>query len=333
MTPPGAAERPSPFVLGVDGGGTRTRCACVGPDGTLLSVAEAGPANYLRVGLEVALDSVRRAAQSAATAGGRALPAEAACLCLAGMGRAEGRELMLPRLEQMGLARRLLADSDAEAALAAAHALGPGVVVIAGTGSIAYGRDPTGRRVRADGWGPVLGDEGSGYWIGREALRAVLRAADGRGPATALTAPVLAALGVTDASALVLRLPVDQTHSAEIAPMAALCSQVARRGDAVARGILAAAGAKLADTAAAAARGLGPEATRGVALTGGVFEDATVRAAFAQALRRALPGATVRAPRFPPAVGAALLAFGAAGWPAEEGVLRELGAGPAALRS
>ena len=121
-------------------------------------------------------------------------------------------------MRRIGARARILVTNDALIALVAGAGVGPGVVVIAGTGSIAYGRNAHDEAARAGGWGYILADEGSGFWIGRQALRAVVRAADGRGPATALTPLVLEFFGVTRAEQLVREvyrhLPQAQRHRA-----------------------------------------------------------------------------------------------------------------------
>lgn len=309
------------FVIGVDGGGTATRCACVGPDGAVLGVARAGPSHYLRVGVEQAVGNVRGAAEAAAAEAGVTLPADAAAVCLAGIGRAPDRAVVVPRLEALGLAARLLADTDAAAALVGAHPLGPGVVVIAGTGAIACARDDAGERVRVDGWGPLLGDEGSGYWIGARAVRAVMRASDGRGPQTALTDAVMRHLEVGTVPELVNRLPLDRTNSEDLAPLAAVCARCADEGDEAAGDILVEAAGRLAQSAVAAAHALGLEGSVPVAVTGSVLGNATVREAFVACLRRDLPSATVGEPALPPVLGAALMALRLAGHPVNGAVV------------
>lgn len=296
------------FVLGFDGGGTGTRCAVLTVDGAVPAVALGGPSNYQRIGAEMAAQNVRGVALAALEQAGLTAPAAAGALCLAGLGRACDRELMLPILQALGLADEILLYTDADAALAGAHALGPGIVVMAGTGATAWGADAQGRRVRSDGWGPILGDEGSGYWIGREALRAVMRARDGRGEATALTEAVLAHFGVQEPWELVRRLPLAQTNTEDISALAVVCAEVAEAGDAVAEGILVAAGSNLAQSGAAAATQLGMVAPA-VAVTGSVLTNAVVRRQFTRHLGELCPGSSVVPSRFPPVIGAALLAL------------------------
>jgi N-acetylglucosamine kinase-like BadF-type ATPase len=164
------------IFLGIDGGGTSTRALATSETGEVLGSGESGPSNPLTVGWEAAVAAIREAAQAT----NAALPVDAAFLGLAGVGREAGRTRMLGMLHEAPLARRMELGIDAEIALAGAHAGKPGAIVAAGTGAIALAKDREGNLHRADGWGHLLGDEGSGYWIGREALRWVCRIADGR---------------------------------------------------------------------------------------------------------------------------------------------------------
>src|SRR5262249_22672332 len=142
------------------------------------------------------------------------VPVASACLGLAGAGRPEDRRCVLDWAQRRGLAHRALVTTDAVLLLAAGTPEGCGLAVVAGTGSIAWGRDAAraaaraaaGREARAGGWGPLLGDEGSGYALALAALRAVTLACDGRGPATALTAQLLAAMQLSSPAALVAAL-------------------------------------------------------------------------------------------------------------------------------
>jgi glucosamine kinase len=302
-----------PYVLGVDGGGTRTRCVVVESGGGVLGSAEAGPSNYLRVGLEEALANVRESVVAAAEAAGVVLPAICASYCLAGTGRPHDHDIVLRGVSGLDLAERPLVYTDAEAALAGAHALEPGAIVIAGTGAVAYGLDAGGSLHRADGWGPLLGDEGSGYWIGREALQAVMRAHDHRGPATSLTGALLSALQAREPPQLVNSLSIAGADSSDVAALAAVCARAAHQGDTVASSIMRLAGTHLAASAAAVLSAMALRQRPAIAVTGGVFQDVIVRQAFEAALRESHPDANLRPPRFPAGIGAALLALHACG--------------------
>ena len=177
----------------------------------------------------------------------------------------------------------MVVGDDTDAALAGAFAGRPGIVVIAGTGSGAAGRDAAGRTVRVGGHGFLLGDEGGGYWIGREAVRAALRAADGTGPATALVAAVERAFGsLAGAEQDVHRHPTDRGLLARLVPDVAALDAA----DGEAARILAEAAAYLAELASAVRARLGDLPVAGV---GGIFACAPVREAFRAATGAADP--------------------------------------------
>ena len=148
----------------------------------------------------------------------------------------------------------------------------PGIVLISGTGSIAYGRDARGRAARAGGWGHVLGDEGSGFWFGRQALRAVLRAADHRDEPTALAASVMAHFAVTREQDLVQPIYEGGMKPKVVAALASLVGDAADAGDAVAIRLIEAGAAELAASAATVAGRLSlAETAIPLPLAGGAF--------------------------------------------------------------
>jgi glucosamine kinase len=249
------------LTVGVDAGGTGSRAVVV-RDGTVVERRDLGPINVL-----LHADAVDRLA--AAIAG-----ADGAGLGLAGLRSAEDAGRIAAELTGRTGVRVAVGD-DTDAALAGAFAGGPGIVVIAGTGSGAAGRAGgvhAGPASRVGGHGFLLGDEGGGYWIGRQAVAAALRAADGTGPPTALTAVVEAAFGsLTGAEQQVHRAPADRGLLARLVPA------VAATDDPLAAGLLAEAGNHLADLADALRARLGPLPVAGV---GGIFRCAPVRAAF-----------------------------------------------------
>ena len=271
-------------AVGVDAGGSGSRAVVV-RDGVVVARRDLGPINVL-----LHPDAVDRLAAAVTDAG-----AVAAGFGLAGLRSAEhARELTAELARRTGAT--VAVGDDTEAALAGAFAGRPGIVVIAGTGSGAAGRDAAGRTVRVGGHGFLLGDEGGGYWIGREAVRAALRAADGTGPPTALVDVVRTAFDtLTGAETLVHQRPTDRRLLSRLVPqVAAAAGDGATGGDAVAARILAEAAAHLAELAAAVRARLGDLPVAGV---GGIFGCAPVAAAFTAAT-----GA--RRPEEPPELGA-----------------------------
>ena len=161
----------------------------------------------------------------------------AICLGMAGADRDDEQALVRDIMRRIGARARVVVVNDALVALVAGIGDGPGVVIISGTGSIAYGRSAD-RAARAGGWGHVLGDEGSGYWIGRQALRAVARGADGRGPATSLTPRVLNHFAVAKPADLIAEVYDRQLPHHALAQIARLVQQARDEGDEVATQIL-----------------------------------------------------------------------------------------------
>jgi len=214
------AER---FVIGVDGGGTKTE-AVVMDEAHRVRGRGVGPSsNYHDVGSEAAEAALHEAIDQA-LADARVSPEAVAgiCLCMAGVDRPADRALVSELARRIHPFPRVLVHNDAVAALAAGTGRLLGVVVIAGTGTIAYGVDRHGRTARAAGWGALLADYGSGFWIGLEALHAVVRAADGRGQPTMLVERMLAHLNLKDVPDLVpwtYRHPITWGRFAALAPL------------------------------------------------------------------------------------------------------------------
>jgi len=280
-----------PYYLGIDGGGTKTTCA-VGDDSQLLASATAGPSNIVRVGELQARESLQQSVRQACAAAG-ITPAEVARTCVGGSGAA--------RPELAAIVRRILAEilptpievlGDIQIALEAAFDNGPGVIVVGGTGSIAYGRNRQGKTARAGGWGFAIGDEGSAHWIGRAAVSAVLRAADPIGEATEDGPPDFSIAWALQKIWGVGSL-IDLARAANSIPppdFAALFPAVANSKDEVATHVLTSAGRELAELASVVMRDLFAVTEREpvpVAMTGGVFRHAAlVREVFYNELRR-----------------------------------------------
>ena len=223
-------------VLGIDAGGTKTVCLLADEHGAIVSEARGAGANLHAAG-ELAVEKVLHEVIEA-TIGDRSVTPAAVCLGIAGVDREDEAQTVRAIMRRLGYRSRAVVVNDALIALVSAAGDAPGVVVIAGTGSIVYGRNTLGESARAGGWGHMIGDEGSGYWIGREALSAVMRAADGRGPGTDLTAALLDELEIADIS----RLPGIVYDRAQprmaVAALGPLVQRVSDAGDAVATRIL-----------------------------------------------------------------------------------------------
>lgn len=303
----------SQIVLGIDGGGTRTRCLAADLSGGILGEGHGGPANALVVGREAAVANIAQAAREALAAAGRA-PDDVGAVCagLAGAGQPQIQaELAEAIARALGLpaAARVQVVNDGRVALAGALQGAPGVILIAGTGSIAYGLDDEGRLARAGGWGWILGDEGSGFAIGRQALSAALAALDGAGPDTVLGDRIRAAWGLGHVADAIPRIYADPSAArTEIAALVPQVTQAAQEGDAVAQAILEQAGRDLAHLAATLLRRMRLKEPR-VATAGGVLEGVPrVRAELVRQLAELFPEAQVVESAGSPASGAVLMA-------------------------
>lgn len=231
------------FVLGIDAGGTKTVCLLADETGRVRASARGPGANLQTLG-ELEVEKVLHEVMEGALAGEQA-PPTAICLGMAGVDRPHDNAIIRGIMRRIGHKAPVLVVNDALAALVAGAGDEPGIVLIAGTGSICYGRNAAGQAARAGGWGYLLGDEGSGWWIGRESLTAVMRAGDGRGPATLLTERVLAHFGFTGTSDLIHEVYHHDTRRRGVAGLCGVVQQAADDGDVVARQILASAADEL----------------------------------------------------------------------------------------
>jgi len=239
------------LLLAIDGGGTKT-VACLAWAGAAepieLARGLAGPSNAQVVGWETARTNIEQAVERAFQAAN--LPrriAATACLAIAGAGRPDDRQRLQQWAEHVRLAERVIVTHDALAVLAAASPDNVGIALTSGTGSIAFGRNRRDETARAGGWGHLIGDEGSGWFIARQALCAVARALDDRGPPTGLTAALFQTLDAETPPRFlqkVYQFQEDRVHLAQLAP---LVEAVAADGDAVAREILETAANELAE--------------------------------------------------------------------------------------
>jgi glucosamine kinase len=195
------------YSIGFDGGGTKTDCVLLDANGDILGEGHGGPANPLRSGFESAFSSLHEASAEAIVAA-KIRPTEVTAVCagLAGAGRRSVvRRITAFLAQEFPLATAQVA-TDFEVALEAAAGSGPGVVLIAGTGSVAYGRNAAGETARAGGYGPWIGDEGSAFEIGRRAVSAVARTRDADAPVTLLARMIPEALECPDWDDLMLRV-------------------------------------------------------------------------------------------------------------------------------
>jgi N-acetylglucosamine kinase-like BadF-type ATPase len=282
----------SPIYAGVDGGGTKTvawlapRKATQQPG--VLGRGYAGTGNPRAAGFEVCLRNLDAAIAAAFHDAG--LPREtiaAACFGLAGAGRTAEQERIAAWARQVGVAEAVVVTGDAEPILAAGSPSHCGIAVICGTGSFAWGRSANGETARSGGWGYLFGDEGSAYSIAVEGLRAAARAADGRGPATALVEKLQHALNAATPQEIVERIYHPEMTRAAVAALASLVFEAAEF-DQIAAEIVASAANQLVEMVTNIHRRLHFSAgAYALAMTGGVLlSQRTFRERFRAELRQ-----------------------------------------------
>lgn len=236
------------YVLGIDAGGTKTVCYLADAHGNIVGEGRSSGANLQAYG-ELEVEKVLHGVIEQAVGEREILPA-AVCIGIAGVDRAEDDRIVRGMMRRLGFRSRTVVVNDALIALVAGVGDEPGVVIIAGTGSIAYGINAQGYAARSGGWGYVLGDEGSGFWIGREALMAVVREADGRGPRTRLTPLVLEHFTLEQVSGLVREVYEPGRHRQSVAALGPVVERARAEGDVAAAEILRRAGDELTRAAA-----------------------------------------------------------------------------------
>jgi glucosamine kinase len=292
------------LFLGIDGGGSKTSCV-VGNEGYVLGRGLAGASNVVRVGEQRAREAIAAAVQQACKeAMVEPLQITRSCIGIAGGARAETAEV-IQKIAKEIVSGEMEIVGDMVIAMEAASGSGPGVVVIAGTGSIAYGRNAAGQTARAGGWGFAISDEGSAHWIGRTAVSAVMKAQD-EGQSAALLDALMKAWNVSTREQMVMAV-----NASPVPDFAALFPVVlAAEADPIAHDVLAQAGAELSTLAKAVIARLFREnqAVR-VAMSGGVFRNAAqVRRVFYNNLRLTYPKVVVSEDVVDPVDGALALA-------------------------
>ena len=294
------------LFLGIDGGGTQTTCA-VADETHVLATGVAGGSNPIRFDDEQVRQSLHGAIRQACEDAGVAPEQiEFACLGIAGTTREEARE-RVERIAREILTRDIKIVGDMVVAHESVFPGKPGAIVLAGTGSIAYGRNERGETARAGGWGSAISDEGSGYWIGRRAVNCLMRAVDS-GESTSLVSAILHEWHIAsreDLSRMCNSVP--PPNFAKLFPLVLRCSE---SGDRVAKQILDEAAAELAALSRTITRRLwlGPKPVQ-IAVSGGVFQNSErVRGTFEQLAHAGRPDAIITLAELEPVLGAVYLA-------------------------
>lgn len=298
------------YFLGFDGGGTKTDCILADAEGHVLARATAGPSNPIRTGYTKAWFSLSEAADCVL---GRhkihASHISGVCAGLGGAGRTGVARRATTFFGRSYPNAKVLVTTDLEIALEAAFGAGEGIIVLAGTGSAAFGRDANGHSARAGGRGPWFSDEGSAFDIGRRAFQAATLADEHRGPATKLSARILAWHEAHSWDALLEHIA--KSPDAIFPKTFPLVAELADAGDAVSRDILSSAAASLVQLAASVAKGLSlGDRDISIAQVGGVYgRSKFFDSAIAEELKKTLPRARLAAVEIPPAEAAVRMAI------------------------
>lgn len=312
-----------PYVFGVDGGGTQSRAILMTDRGRVVYLGKGPALNYHDVGASQVSSSVNRIFNDALrNSRARAEECRGVCLGLAGCGQEQDRAILQPLFDGLFGKDKYVLMSDAQIALVSGTLSESGIIIIAGTGSMIYGRNEDGMDGRVGGYGSLLSDEGSGYHIGLDALKAIVRHHDGMDDKPGFQKTVFDHLGVQRIGDLISWVNSGNASRDRIAALAELVIRAAAEDDPTADAILERQADALARCVNALHRRLSFSERVDIVLSGGLFSDASY---YWQLVRRKihyfLPGANVLSPKLEPVIGAALYAFSIASIPIDEDLL------------
>lgn len=297
-------------VIGLDGGGSKTMGVMINEKGQLLARASGESSNIQAIGAERLAENLSLLVQELVSkAGCTAAEIDHLYAGLAGAGRPADRETISSLVSSRRLAKNHTVDTDAAAALAGAFGGGPGVIVIAGTGSICFGKDEKGVLYRCGGWGFKLGDEGSGYYIAQQALIAALKDLDGRGPKTALRSLFEKRYQLESIDLIISQIYSDKIDRTELASNAPDVFAAAEEGDQAALEVIEKAGREIGKLVAGAAKRMGRQGKGvSVALIGSIFHRRAMLLPFMrEEAQKVVEQADFIDPRFEPAIGSSLM--------------------------
>jgi glucosamine kinase len=317
------------YILGIDGGGTKTQAVILEDSGRWRGSGLGGPSNYNDVGVETTQASIREAVDAARQmADLPPTPFAAAFLGMAGVVSPTDRAIIREIAQDLGLAapETVGVDHDCRIALAGGLSGRPGIVQIVGTGSSTFGMNAAGEGWRAGGWGQLISDEGSSYWLGVQAMKTAVSAFDGRIDNTALLGKVQAHLELAHMNDIMHRVYVSGLSRAEVAQMAPLVIAAAREGDDAALGLIEQGTQDLAACVFAVARRLGfSSGPCELAMVGGLFRAGDI---FVQPFKNAvlgrLPHCRIISAELPPVLGAGVLALQMLDIGLDDGIMQSL---------
>lgn len=297
------------LVLGVDSGATKTICAIINEKFEVLGVEEAGPGNYHIVGTELARKNVGLAIKRARLVGNvRRKRIDIGCFGMGGLRTEKDREVISNLIKSLDVANEYEIANDIMIGYHAVTLGKPGIGVVAGTGSIAYGSDSKGAEALSGGRGWLIGDEGSAFYIARKALMRAGKAVDGCAENTKLVKLAKEHFGISEFDQIITVVYHDLPRPQAIASFAKSVSKVAEDGDEAAKEILVGAGKELAILAEATARKVGiANQTITVGGVGSVWHSNIVWGVFKDELKKKLPRVTFRGPIEFPVVGALVM--------------------------
>lgn len=297
------------FVIGIDGGGTRTRAVVVDESGTVIGLGLSGPSDFDAVGYETAKTNLHSAIREAAQ--NRLAEITSIHLGIAGVVSEKDNQIISSMLEGLEFSTTITItiSHDCRTALAGAIGKKQGLVLISGTGSAVFGRNAQGDEILSGGWGYLFADVGSGYYLGHQALSAVLNAYDGLGEPTALTLPVMESLQINDIMEVMHRIYHPRIDTSAIAALAPIVTKLAET-DKVAMKIIKNGCKGLAGVVAAAAKKLKFEGDFHIVAVGGLATSQSVFSEILfQELTEAFPTAILSKPMASPLTGAVVVAL------------------------
>jgi len=272
------------IIGGIDAGGTTTKCILMNENGELLAESKAGPANYQVTGLTNVIQEIRKALNVVRKKAG-INEIDILGIGLAGVISKEDIQMVKNNLLLLNQGKNYFITSDGEIAVLGAYAGEPGIVVIAGTGSIIYGLKENGDTVRVGGWGPILGDEGSGFWIGLKALQAIIKTEEGRCTNTSLSNILMNSFNINNLKELVSFVYQDKLPREKIASLAPLVIEAMANGDQVAKQIIETGCDELILMIKVIAKKLNYQ-KKEIAVTGGLFNNSLFYDLFSYKLKK-----------------------------------------------
>lgn len=317
------------IVIGIDGGGTHTRLVLATESGVILGTGESGSANFDDIGIERARESIHQCFEKA-WRNSKMPPrkVDAAFWGMAGVVSEADRQIVRDMAKDLDFApiESTGVDHDIRIALAGNLALKPGIVLIVGTGSSCYGQSADGKSCRVGGWGHLLDDDGSGYYLGLEALKAVVRSIDGRLGHTALVDKIKTALQISDEQEIMLRLYHPPMSRLQVAALAPLVLETAKEDDPIAQNIIKNGLSGLSHLVEVATLQLDfPKDETYVTTTGGLAQSGQYfKNLLYEAILSRIPHAKIQEPVLSPVLGATLLAISSLGEPPLQEVISKL---------